>query len=207
MLGNTCEVSIGKDEKLVGLAHTTWQKSWVSVKGFPEIKELVNANVSPAFGTSNHSNFSFSLLGGGRAGRPGIRSKPKVLFALEGLMPILSRPNGQHMKMFLLPYCNVAHNGSWKHKDFFSETWEIEKEWNLGLRMKLGISRSCDSWGESTPETNWNSPQIVWTNCRTFQWQFVCSFGTNEIRLQCGWAFYDGFIGIRLSPDPSRFPR
>ncbi len=45
--------------------------------------------------------------------------------------------------------------------------------------------------GPSTPETNWNTSRIKWTNCHTFQWQFVCAFrdefqsGLTPIRGEC----------------------
>ncbi len=31
--------------------------------------------------------------------------------------------------------------------------------------------------GVATPETNWNSSRIEWTNCHTLQWQIVFSTG------------------------------
>ncbi len=59
--------------------------------------------------------------------------------------------------------------------------------WNLYLCEQCGKNNksskqsscrwvNCRTKGLSTPEMKLHSSRIDWTNCRAFEWQFVCSF-------------------------------
>ncbi len=51
---------------------------------------------------------------------------------------------------------------------------KVHKSKTKGTFQSANIIDSSPE-GQVTPDTNWNSSRIAWTNCQTFQRKFVCS--------------------------------
>ncbi len=60
-----------------------------------------------------------------------------------------------------------------------SEVQETSSEENFRpYTAESSVTRAHVTQGASTPETNWNSSRIEWTNCHTFQWEFIRSLNS-----------------------------